>query len=192
MTEENLPAGFFKHFFSEELYSVPEGNKMDPAGSALPGTLKNENPAEAVKPKNMAATAQTAPQDALPFVVKGDNGKKVAVILNLFDQDFAKLKEQKLLMAILAAIKLSPADVAFVNITGQVNDLKEIAEEVNFENAILFLNPKHSLITHHKLKPFQPMSINGKYVIAGAELSALQTYKEQKAQLWTGLQAMFL
>ncbi len=203
MNSEPLKADFFKHFISEELFAIPEKEAVLLPGAAqqineLPDSTNNqpkkpvEKQVEAAKPEKPAVAAQNTPEQTLPFVIKGANKKSVAVVVNMFDSDFANITQHQMLMRLLAAIHLSADDVAFVNITGQVNDLKEIAAELKYENAILFLNPKHTLIANHKLKQFQPMSIQGKYTIAAAELSALQSNDQQKRQLWTGLQAMFL
>ena len=192
MMNEQLPADFYRYFLTEELFSIPEDQKMASAGSAVPSQPTAVAHPEPATPENSATTAEPEPQKVLPFVFKGGNKKNVAVLVNMFEGDFANITQHQMLMRLLAAIKLGADDVAFVNLSGQINDMKEIAEQVIYDNAILFLNPKHPLIAHHKLKQFQPMSVNGKYTIAAAELSALQSNEQQKRQLWTGLQAMFL
>ena len=179
---------FLKHFYPEDLFLIPDESARQ-AAAAPQATSERETP---VSDRFAAVTQVPEPVKPLPFASSGENRKRVAVVLNRTEAEFAAIRQNQMLMRLLAAIGMAPDDVLFVNLTGAVDDVQQLYDALPFDQAILFLNPKHPLVLKEKLKQFQPMSVKGKYVLAAAELSALETYVEQKKQLWTGLQAMFL
>ena len=182
---EQLNGEFFKQFFQEDLYLISGEKSADPVQLAQKKTATPVSDA-------FAEAKQAGPAKELPFVTFGENRKKTAVILNVFPNDFAAVRQNQMLTRLLAAIGLAPTDVLFVNLTGPVDNLQQLYDALPFDQSILFIAPKHPLVLKEKLKQFQPMSVKGKYVIAAAEISALESYVDQKKQLWTGLQAMFL
>lgn len=136
--------------------------------------------------------SETAAPKNGSLAVLGSNGQRVCILVN--EQDFPFLPDEDLqfLTGILAACKLSMADVALVN-TANTNSLNyQLLNDEISPSVILFFGTDPAAaglplqFPHYQLQKY-----NNQTFLSAPSLKILAENKEEKKKLWLCLKELF-
>ena len=122
----------------------------------------------------------------------GSNERKVLLVVSHTDIVFLPDEELKFLTGILAACKLSMADVALVNLAGTDGiGYKELLSQFNSTKVLLFGMEPSTIGLPMAFPAFQLQAFNGTTYHWCPELSRMENDRTLKAQLWNNLKKLF-
>jgi hypothetical protein len=126
----------------------------------------------------------------IPFL--GNNQKQIVIIANNETALYLPDEELSFLMGILAACKLSMADVALVNISkaGAVT-YTEIEQQFNAATILLFGVTPAQLQLPLQFPQYQIQKYNGQTYHAAPGLQLIAADKAEKTKLWNCLKQIF-
>lgn len=147
--------------------------------------------ADLYKNSLVETTATTQAPGSRQIKYLGNNGKNVIVIVSHKSVPFLPDEELNFLSTVLAACKLSIADIAIINSsTIEQSDLQTmINTEAN--KVLLFGIEPLAIGLPINFPAFQLQPFNSRTYLYAPELSQIESDKGLKARLWTSLKAMF-
>jgi len=162
---------FLPYFIDEDIYLVKDG---------LPGEPRHES----------QQTWATSPEPRLEF--KGENRKHVVIAIDYAGEGYISPAQEALLHNILAAVNLTPEDIALVNLKKWGAPLNEAAlKKIGCERLIGFgVDPKAIEGTHEKAS-HAIIVLNSSQYLFTYSLDELNEDREKKMVLWRHLKAMF-
>jgi DNA polymerase III psi subunit len=121
----------------------------------------------------------------------GNNQKSILVIVSHQNIPFLPDAELSFLTNILAACKLSIADIAIINNNGV--DQADLQTIINSEgrNVLLFGVEPLAIGLPINFPPFQLQQFNKRTYLHAPELSQIENDKGLKTKLWNSLKALF-
>lgn len=167
-------------------------NHLVGTGESSPAPEKAAGPVEtsvipAVVPVKDTPSTQT---EAIKFL--GSNERKVLVLVNHRDVVFLPDEELKFLTGILAACKLSLADVALVNLgMNPGTGYKELLLQFGSNKVLLFGSEPSSISLPLAFPAFQLQAFNGTTYHWSPDLQQMENDRALKTQLWTNLKKLF-
>lgn len=139
---------------------------------------------------NNKAVTEEIKSAALPFL--GNNQKRICILVN--DEKALYLSDELLnfLLGILAACKLSMADVALVNAAKNNKlDYTFLQEQLNAETVLLFGVTALQMQLPMQFPFYQIQKFNNQAYLTAPELQKLQEDKAEKMKLWNSLKQLF-
>jgi hypothetical protein len=144
-----------------------------------------------------AKKTATAPLPALPAETGkgtrslGENKKNILIVVNNNEAVHISDNELTLLTSMLAACKLSLADVAIVNTNQQAASYKELLSEFSSKVCLLFAIEPSGFglpmsFPHFQIQPFANCSF-----LYSPSLTELENDKVLKSKLWVCLKRLF-
>ncbi|MEO7984106.1 MAG: hypothetical protein ABI688_08490 [Bacteroidota bacterium] len=136
------------------------------------------------------ATAETT--TIIPWKSLGGNGKKILLIVNANDVVHVPDNELSFLTGILAACKLSLADVAIVNLHHYPGaSYKELTSFFSSKIVLLFDTEPAAFglpmnFPHYQIQPFA-----GNSFLYSPSLKELENDRVEKSKLWVSLKRLF-
>ena len=121
----------------------------------------------------------------------GNNGKKILVLVSHETVPFLPDDELNFLTSILAACKLSMADIAIANIHTMDEGTIDSLVETESRNVLLFGPGPSDIGLPINFPRFQLQQFNKRNYLHAPTLSELERDKEQKKQLWISLKKLF-
>ena len=122
----------------------------------------------------------------------GSNEKNITILVNNKDAAFLSDTELDFLSKILAACKLTLADVAIVNLHKEKGlDSEKMNLDLTPEKVLLFGVEPITVKLPFQIPHFQIQKHNKQVYITAPELGMLEADKELKKRLWTCFQQMF-
>ena len=127
-----------------------------------------------------------------PFPSLGNNEKAILIVVKGEAETILSEGDQSFLTSILAACKLSLADVAIVAWNGAEQDYKKLVSHFESRFVLLFdvAPPRFGLPMD--FPPFQVQAFDSRQYLYAPSLQKIQEAKSVKAELWTALRKMFL
>lgn len=169
----SILAGLYKNHLVESAGTAP-------APVAALTTAKAETPIPAEK------------QTALSVKSLGNNERKVLILVNHPDMVFLPDEELKFLTGILAACKLSIADVAIVNLHHcKGTGYKELLSFFNSTRVLLFGLEPSAISLPMSFPDFQLQAFNGTTYHWSPDLGKMENDRTLKTQLWNNLKKLF-
>lgn len=179
--------------------------ELNPA--ALAGLYKNHlveavdtTPASGIKtgavelpvaPVKLPST-ETISAKSEPVKFLGSNERKVLLLVNHPDVVFLPDEELKFLTGILAACKLSLADVALVNLSMNYGTgYKELLAQFGSNKVLLFGAEPVAISLPLSFPAFQLQAFNGTTYHWCPDLQQMENDRALKTQLWTNLKKLF-
>jgi len=158
-----------------------------------------EMPAEAsfvAEPEVDLPTIKPAPvAENQPIAKLGGFAKKILVLVN--EEDVLHISDHslELLSKMLAAVQLSLADIALINLAAQKLDLQHIHRELDAEINLFFGVEPSSMGLPMRFPHFQVQNWNNKMFLYSPSLRELNGSSEdqtnQKRNLWASLKVIF-
>jgi len=140
---------------------------------------------------NRTPTVSTsAPAKSFSFL--GNNEKKIAIIVK--DEEAIYLEETALnfLMGILAACKLTMADIALVNlIQHPYINYTNFADKINAEKILIFGHGPQDLELPLQFPDYQVQKYNDQVYLTAPHLKIIAADKTEKTKLWNSLKQLF-
>ena len=121
----------------------------------------------------------------------GNNEGQITVLVHYADAAFIPEKQLDFLTKILAACKLTLADIAIVNLASEKNDHEALTKELNSKKVLLFGISPTSIKLPFQIPHFQIQRFNDQEFITAPDLETLESDKELKKLLWTSFQRLF-
>lgn len=122
----------------------------------------------------------------------GNNNKQITIVVNDTNTIYLPDEELNFLMGILAACKLSMADVALVNKATAANlNYTAIDEQLNAQTILLFGITPDALELPLQFPNYQIQKFNNQVYLAAPALQVLQGDKAEKTKLWNCLKQIF-
>jgi hypothetical protein len=123
----------------------------------------------------------------------GNNEKQIVVLINNNEAAFLSDTQLDFLSKILAACKLTLADVAIVNLAKEKDiDNERIDKEFEPGKVLMFGVEPTSISLPFQIPHFQIQKHNNKVYVTAPGLDILETDKELKISLWKCFQQVFL
>lgn len=139
---------------------------------------------------NTKAVTEEIKSAVLPFL--GNNQKRICIVVN--DENALYLSDDLLnfLLGILAACKLSMADVALVNAAkNKTIDYAFLQEQLNAETVLMFGVTALQMQLPMQFPFYQIQQFNNQAYLTAPELQKLQEDKAEKMKLWNSLKQLF-
>jgi len=121
----------------------------------------------------------------------GDNQKHITIFVKNNEVPFLNDGEFNFLTSILAACKLSIADVAIVNIESNNIDPEEITSELNSKIVLLFDVAPTDINLPINFPHFQVQQFNKRTYLYAPAFSFIENDKTVKIKLWQSLKTIF-
>jgi hypothetical protein len=122
----------------------------------------------------------------------GSNQKKIAIVLTSADAIYLPDDDLNFLLGILAACKLSMADIALVNLSKNPTlSYKDLAEQLLAEKVFLFGVEAGALALPLQFPHYQIQQYNNQTYLSSVPLSELHNDKAEKTKLWNSLKKIF-
>ena len=129
-------------------------------------------------------------EKGIPF--SGGNEKSILVLTNSADAPVLPEAEETFLISILAACKLSLADVALVNGNSLADKTYQaVVEHFNSRAVVLFDVPAPAFGLPMHFPHFQVQAFDGRQYLFAPGLAEIQANKTFKADLWQALKKLF-
>ncbi len=184
------------------MYFYPETmdiNHIQLNPAALAGLYKDHlvsagssSPVAAVPAKDSAPATVPAASAIAPIKSLGSNARKVLVLVSHREVVFLPDEELKFLTGILAACKLSIADVAIVNLHHNPGiGYKELLATFSSSHVLLFGIEPASISLPLAFPAFQLQAFNGTTYHWCADLAGMENDRTLKTQLWNNLKKIF-
>lgn len=127
-----------------------------------------------------------------PIKFLGGNNKKIVFIINNSDQAYLSDDEMKTLEKMLAACKLTLADIAIINYpTFPELDFESIYTALQPVKCIGFGINAAQLSIDKNFRPFEVDKIKNVQFVFAPDFGALIKNEQQKRNLWQSLQKLF-
>jgi len=154
--------------------------------------IKKEERLSTPPPPAAAVPAKPAEAGhAAPVKMLGTNKKNILVVVENRNLPFLPEDELAFLSSILAACKLSLADIGVVNRAGTDPDHITTLINDSAKSVLLFGIEPLSIGLPIDFPQFQLQKFNGRTYIHAPALAALESDKELKKQLWNSLKTLF-
>jgi hypothetical protein len=135
---------------------------------------------------------KTKKAPAHPIKYLGSNAKNITILVDNKDAAFLSDTELDFLSKILAACKLTLADVAIVNLHKEKGlDTEKMNQTLTPEKVLLFGVEPVTVKLPFQIPNFQIQKHNNQVFITAPDLGTLEADKELKKRLWTCFQQMF-
>jgi hypothetical protein len=140
---------------------------------------------------SLVETSATAVPEKRPVKYLGNNHKNIIVVVSHATVPFLPDEELSFLSNILAACKMSIADIGIINFDG-INqmDLQSIVD-TEAKNVLLFGVEPLSIGLPINFPAFQLQGFDNRTYLQAPALSAIERDKALKTRLWTSLKALF-
>jgi hypothetical protein len=197
----NKDYSFLPHFLTENIYVVKENFEAYSIGSKSDGFLSSthskelssietiqKNP-ENITSKMSMADSSTASSPALTLPLKGKNLKGILIAVEDYDNEYINAGDEAFLLKILAAVKLSPEDVAILNTAGISGDQVLLINEISYDKFILFGVTK--AIVPDEIPNYSISTIYNKRILKADGLKDIQEDQTKKLKLWENLKMLF-
>ena len=136
------------------------------------------------------AVSKTAGPGKLSFL--GDNGQRIAIIVNDAGSIYLPDNELNFLLGILSACKLSMADVALMNYAKNPSvNYTMISEELSSEKIFLFGVDPVTIGLPMQFPHHQVQKYNSQVYLSSPALKVLENDKAEKTKLWGCLKQVF-
>ncbi len=178
-----LPAVMLANIYGSALVETGEIAPLETPATAL----VKEEPAETPKVEIKTAAAETKG----PLRSLGENRKNVLILVDAADAVFLADKDLELLTSILAACKLSLADVAIVNKNQHTVHYKELVGTFSSKVCLLFDIPPSAIDLPVDFPAYQVQPFAGCSFLYGPSLREMQTDQDLKKKLWVSLKRLF-
>lgn len=156
-------------------------NNIQLKSSLLAGLFKNA----------LVETERTSTGEVKPVKYLGNNHKNILVIVSHASVPFLPDEELSFLTNILAACRLSIADIGIIN---QKNtEQADLQNLINLEskNVLLFGVEPSAIGLPINFPTFQLQSFNNRTYLYAPQLSQIENDKALKGKLWSALKIMF-
>jgi hypothetical protein len=156
-------------------------NNIQLKSSLLAGLYKN----------SLVQTEQVVTAETKPVNYLGNNHKNILVIVANPSVPFLPDEEFNFLTSILAACKLSIADIGIINYTN--TELANLQTLINSEskNVLLFGVEPLTIGLPINFPAFQLQSFNSRTYLYAPQLLQIENDKTLKGRLWSALKIMF-
>jgi hypothetical protein len=121
----------------------------------------------------------------------GNNNKQICIVVNEEDAVYLKEDELSFLLGILAACKLSMADIALVNYTKNKPTYTVLKEEIKATIVLLFGVAPGTIDLPLAFPFYQLQKYNNQQYLYAPHLKELMSNKEEKTKLWNSLKIVF-
>lgn len=121
----------------------------------------------------------------------GENLQKVLFIVKDPEHKFLADDEMTLLSNLIAACKLSMADISLVNYHSNQYDYQQFGEQFHAQKILLFGVKTGDLNLPFEIPFFQIQSFQKQHYMTAPLLKDFLNNTDLKKQLWTGLQKLF-
>jgi hypothetical protein len=167
-------------------------NHLVETGDASPAPAKTTGSAEIPAAPVILLAKETSSTNTAPVKFLGSNERKVLLLVNHPDVVFLPDEELKFLTGILAACKLSLADVALVNLgMNPGTGYKELLSQFGSNKVLLFGSEPASISLPLAFPAFQLQAFNGTTYHWCPDLHQMENDRALKTQLWTNLKKLF-
>jgi hypothetical protein len=156
-------------------------NNIQLKSSLLAGLYKN----------SLVQTERIVTAEMKPVKCLGNNHKNILVIVSNPSVPFLPDEEFNFLTSILAACKLSIADIGIIN--NKNTELADLQNLINLEskNVLLFGVEPLTIGLPINFPAFQLQSFNSRTYLYAPQLSQIENDKALKGRLWSALKTMF-
>ncbi|MBP6431143.1 MAG: hypothetical protein KA319_05200 [Ferruginibacter sp.] len=125
------------------------------------------------------------------FNFLGNHEKKVVILVNEPDAIYLKEEELNLLLNILAACKLTMADIAVVNIAKNTITYKQLNDSLQSQIVLLIGTTPAEIDLPLDFPMYKIQVYNNQQYVCSVSLQHLLTDKVEKGKLWLTLKAVF-
>lgn len=140
---------------------------------------------------NLVESGTTTVPESSPLAILGNNDKKILVLVAHQDLPFLPDTELNFLSTVLAACKLSIADIALVNYNRAAPDALEAFMDASAKTILLFGIGPAAIGLPVNFPAFQVQAFNNKTYLHAPSLSDIEKEKAVKMQLWSSLKNLF-
>ncbi len=131
-----------------------------------------------------------ASKDNLPFL--GKNGQQITILVKAKNSLYLAETQLNFLIGILAACKLTMADVALINISKNKKlDYKMIAGQLQAEKIFMFDISPEEIDLPVAFPYYQVQRYNKQIYLSSPALTVLENDRMEKSKLWTCLKQIF-
>lgn len=142
-------------------------------------------------PNTLVETSATRMPESKPFRYLGNNQKNILVVVSHEGVPYLPDGELSFLTNVLAACKLSIADIAIVNNHNVEQDNLQNIIDTEAKNVLLFGLEPLKIGLPINFPPFQLQQFNKRTYLHAPVLSQIESDKGLKSKLWTSLKSMF-
>ena len=175
---EEQPLDFYQHFFTENLFLMPDRNYGLSAALVTATDMEDIN-------------GDTLP--AKQYALLGENRKGLVIAVSLSEKDFQALPGNEFLTKVLTSIKHTPNDVGFVNLAAKEKlQLYELSKETTVNYLLAFGPGLLDMDVNSKVHLYKPASIGNIPLLIADVLADIENDVNKKKLLWNGLQTVFL
>ena len=172
------PLNFYQQFFTEILFLVPDANAES--------SLKNE-----ILTEPEAVDGDTIP--VKKYHLLGENKKGLVILVAMAEKEFQALPQHEFLSKVLASIKHTTNDVAFINLAPPEKlEIYDLSKETKVNYLLAFGPGLLDMDANSKVHLYKPASIGSIPLLIADVLTVIENDVNKKKQLWNGLQAVFL
>ena len=182
----DLPAAMVANIYG---FALVETGEIAPLESPAKPVAKKEVEEIIEAPKVEIKATATEPKGPLRSL--GENRKNVLILVDAADAVFLGDKDLELLTSILAACKLSLADVAIVNKHQHTIVYKELIGTFSSKVCLLFDIPPSAIDLPVDFPAYQVQPFAGCSFLYGPSLGEMQNDQELKKKLWVSLKRLF-
>ena len=176
MPEQNLD--FYQHFITENLFLVPD--QQATFSSNVAATTQSEDVNGDTNPKSK-------------YRLLGENRKGLVIVVALPKKEFLALPSHEFLTKVLASIRHTPDDVAFINLAPREKlDTYYLSKETKVNYLLAFGAGLLDMDADSKVHLYKPASLGTTPLLIADVLADIENDVTKKKQLWNGLQAIFL
>ena len=176
MPEQHLE--FYQHFYTENLFLIPDLHSTAPTKDSLSTATEEINgDTQPVKKYNLL----------------GENKKGLIIVVALPEKEFRALPQHEFLSKVLASIRHTPEDVAFINLASKEKlDTYKLSKETTVNQLLAFGPGLLDLDVNSKISLYKPASIGATPLLIADVLGDIENDVNKKKLLWNGLQTIFL
>lgn len=179
---------FLRHFITEPVYIIPGENLGTQSRTEEPTVTRasKEQPVEIVQEQ------PEAKEEEKIWHFKGNNTKKVLIVVDQPGQECIEPQEEAFLGKILSAVKLDLQEVAIMNL--QKNSGTTITSLLNFDaTKFLFFGISNKDFFEKECEQYTLLAFDAsRQLLNCASLATISQDASQKKLLWSALQKMFL
>ena len=143
-------------------------------------------------PDSLIENSSTMPQKKDEGVrYLGDNQKNITILVKNKELPFLNDTEFNFLSSVLAACKLSIADVAIVNLENNISNPEELTSDLNSKVVLLFDVTPSEINLPINFPHFQVQQFNKRTYLYAPTFSFIENDKAVKIKLWQALKTIF-
>jgi len=136
------------------------------------------------------AVSAAGPEKKIAFL--GNNEKNITVVVKDAEAIYLGDAELNFLIGILAACKLTMADVALINLVKHPSaNYTNIAAQLNTEKILIFGDSSRNLELPLQFPDYQVQQYNNQVYLAAPDLKIISADKAEKTKLWNSLKQLF-